>query len=147
MIRKKTRKIVRKTSSTKNYQRKSLLSLVQKKEFWAGVLTVLVLVVLASKIPFKSAAQNIGSYRIKIVKVTPTIYKNPAKVSVTSVVSPTQAVVNTASREYVIQTGDSYATATSKVCGDQKFYVYNQELNQNKELQIGDSVLIRCNWE
>lgn len=130
----------------KKNQKSIISNYFKRGELWIGMATVVVILALLSKLSLPQLIASSTSYRIMIVKVTPTpssIKHISAPASIHLTPTQTQPVI----RSYTIQDGDSYFTATQKVCGNGTYYIYNQQLNADKPLQIGDTLQIRCNWE
>ncbi len=132
------------------YKKNSLDSLqkdlayhVGKSEFWLGMFTIFLAFFLFSKLSVQSVVRLMKTYRIQVVRVAPTpsfTIAVPDKSPVVSVSTPPLP----ATRQYVVQQNDSYFTATSRVCGNGENYWFNQQLNGDRALQPGDTLIIRC---
>lgn len=137
----------------RNSQNKELLEMKQtlkKKEFWIGLVTLLVFAFIAVRVvfpranPFSQKQTNNVPQPI-VTKSVPCVYKEDGKKQ-----EPTKQVIEEVAPAenntgpYIVQKGDSYYKISLNVCGTGKYFESISYQNGGKSLYEGDAVYVLC---
>lgn len=152
-----------------NNSLKTLKETVVQKEFWVGLATTVIVLLVAFKlIPWNKVSKFTTNKTPNIVSPVPTSVMVASKTAsnegmMQTSITPaatTSAVMagnsalkkkvatlaDTTGGSYTVVSGDNYYTISLKVCGTGKFFESIQEQNNGVALYAGDEITVNCTF-
>jgi hypothetical protein len=147
----------------------TLRKTVMQKEFWVGLITTFIVLLVAFKlIPWNNLQQLTTNKTDNVVTRIPTgesigasgastatssaplnqtTATNEGTMSMNrsnSAMKKVSTLADTSGNNYIVQNGDNYYTISVKVCGNGKYFESIQADNSYASLYAGDQLIVNC---